>query len=69
MGKTMGNKHAMTRDEWKTVLKNQITSFYRSTIATKPREKSLPKRSPQAVGRSKTNPIGTFGRKPPVSKS
>lgn len=69
MNKTMGNKNAMTRNEWKAVLKQQIIDFYRSTTSSEPREKFVPKRSPRMSVASKSNPIGNFGRKPPVSKS
>jgi len=67
--KTMSNKNAMTRDQWKAVLKDQIHKFYRSTVVAEPREKFVPKKSPQSPNTSKMNPIGNFGRKPPVSKS
>jgi len=69
MNKTMGNKNAMTRDDWKAVLKEQIGNFYRSTISPEPREKSAPNMLHRRSVASKTNPIGNFGRKPPVSKS
>lgn len=68
--KVMGNKNSMSRDEWKAVLKDQIVNFYRSTERPEKRQSSVMKTtSPGRPARSKTNPIGKFGRKPPISKS
>jgi hypothetical protein len=67
--KTIGSKNSMTRDEWNSVLKDQIKTFYRSTSHPERRENaSMRASSPRKAPTAKTNPIGTYGRKPPATK-
>lgn len=68
--KTLGNKNAMSAEEWKTVLNDQIERFYKPV--TKPdrqSSKTVSNNSTNSAVPTDTNPIGQYGRKPPKSNS
>ena len=68
--KTLGNRNAMSTEHWKTVLRDQIQRFYRPV--TKPNRKTskpILGRPKPGVRESEANPIGKYGRKPPVSQT
>jgi len=68
--KTLGNRNAMSTEHWKTVLRDQIRRFYRPV--TKPDRKTskpIPGKLKPGARESEANPIGKYGRKPPVSQT
>ena len=68
--KTLGNKNAMGAEQWKAVLKDQIQRFYRPV--TKPARKTskpIPRQTKPEEPQAEANPIGRYGRKPPVSQT
>lgn len=67
--KTLGNRHAMSSDDWKHCLKSQIDRYYRP-VTKVPRKTSEQTSQPHNDSiTSNSNPIGQFGRKPPALKS
>ncbi|MEO0817998.1 MAG: type IV secretory system conjugative DNA transfer family protein [Pseudomonadota bacterium] len=60
---TIGTKHSMSDEDWKAVLAAQKHSFYRTvTLRTAPASQEVPVDTPA----DEDNPIGNFGRRPPV---